>query len=124
MAYRKYFERPEVQKLHNRSGERWSPLIALAAFFEEQGQIEGLLEAIARAAGSLTRAIPQIAFVLLQRRFDDPLPIGKYCESHQEMFRRALSVNIQLWAAQQGRRFAPPSHHILTGVVFLSVPLA
>ncbi len=38
--------------LHNRSGELWSPLVALAAFFEEHGQIDGLLEAIVKAAES------------------------------------------------------------------------
>ena len=35
---------------HNRSGELWSPLVALAAFFEEQGQVTGLRQAIATAA--------------------------------------------------------------------------
>jgi hypothetical protein len=30
-----YYERPEIHKLHNRSGELWQPLVALAAFFEE-----------------------------------------------------------------------------------------
>src|SRR5688500_2584214 len=40
-VYRNYFERPELHKLHNRSGELWSPLVALAAFFEEQGGISG-----------------------------------------------------------------------------------
>src|SRR5690606_38666546 len=36
-VHRNYFERPDLHKLHNRSGELWSPLVALAAFFEEQG---------------------------------------------------------------------------------------
>ena len=45
-----YFQRPELHKLHNRSGELWSPLVALAAFFEEEGQVEGLLDAISEAA--------------------------------------------------------------------------
>jgi DNA primase len=45
-----YSERPELHTLHNRSGELWSPLVALAAFFEEQGSIRGLLDAIATAA--------------------------------------------------------------------------
>jgi hypothetical protein len=49
-VYRNYFEHPELHKLHNRSGELWSPLVALAAFFEEQGGISGLLEAISDAA--------------------------------------------------------------------------
>ncbi len=38
---RNYFQRPELHKLHNRSGELWSPLVALAAFFEEDGQVAG-----------------------------------------------------------------------------------
>jgi hypothetical protein len=41
-----------LHTLHNRSGELWSPLVALAAFFEENGSISGLLEAIAAAAES------------------------------------------------------------------------
>jgi len=49
-VYRNYFERPELHKLHNRSGELWSPLVALAAFFEEQGGVVGLLDAISNAA--------------------------------------------------------------------------
>ena len=48
--YTNYFERPELHTLHNRSSELWSPLVALAAFFEEQGQVSGLLQAIATAA--------------------------------------------------------------------------
>jgi hypothetical protein len=47
-----YFERSQLHTLHNRSGELWSPLVALAAFFEEKGGITGLLEAIAAAADS------------------------------------------------------------------------
>jgi hypothetical protein len=50
--YRNYFEQPELHTLHNRSGELWSPLVALAAFFVEQGQIAGLRAAIASAAES------------------------------------------------------------------------
>jgi DNA primase len=45
-----YFSRPDLHKLHNRSGELWSPLVALAAFFEEQGGIPHLLSAISDAA--------------------------------------------------------------------------
>jgi len=45
-----YFARSELHKLHNRSGELWSPLVALAAFFEEVGQVTGLLDAISQAA--------------------------------------------------------------------------
>ena len=51
-VYDNYFERPELHTLHNRSGELWSPLVALAAFFEEQGGVNGLLEAIAAAAAN------------------------------------------------------------------------
>jgi hypothetical protein len=35
---------------HNRSGELWSPLVELAAFFEERGAVTGLLQAISEAA--------------------------------------------------------------------------
>jgi hypothetical protein len=49
-VYANYFERPELHKLHNRSGELWSPLVALAAFFEEVGGVSGLLSAISDAA--------------------------------------------------------------------------
>ncbi|NUQ06643.1 MAG: hypothetical protein HUU31_22350, partial [Anaerolineae bacterium] len=45
-----YFERPALHTLHNRSSELWSPLVALAAFFEELGHVDGLLQAIATAA--------------------------------------------------------------------------
>jgi hypothetical protein len=48
--YANYFERPVLHTLHNRSSELWSPLVALAAFFEEQGGVSGLLQAIAAAA--------------------------------------------------------------------------
>jgi hypothetical protein len=48
--YTNYFERPALHTLHNRSSELWSPLVALAAYFQEQGQISGLLQAIAAAA--------------------------------------------------------------------------
>jgi hypothetical protein len=34
-VYTNYFERPEVHRLHNRSGELWSPLVALATLVEE-----------------------------------------------------------------------------------------
>ncbi|MCU0499916.1 MAG: hypothetical protein MUF87_21405 [Anaerolineae bacterium] len=36
-VYSNYFERPQLHKLHNRSGELWSPVVALAALFEEVG---------------------------------------------------------------------------------------
>jgi DNA primase len=49
-VYSNYSERPALHTLHNRSGELWSPLVALAAFFEEQGGVSGLLEAIATTA--------------------------------------------------------------------------
>jgi DNA primase len=49
-VYTNYFERPELHTLHNRSSELWSPLVALAAFFEEHGKVSGLLNAIAAAA--------------------------------------------------------------------------
>jgi hypothetical protein len=49
-VYSNYFERPALHTLHNRSGELWSPMVALAAFFEEEGEVGGLLEAVAAAA--------------------------------------------------------------------------
>ncbi len=48
--YTNYFDRPTLHTLHNRSSELWSPLVALAAFFEEHGEVSGLLQAIATAA--------------------------------------------------------------------------
>jgi hypothetical protein len=45
-----FFDRSDLPTLPNRSGELWSPLIALAAFFQEQGNITGLLDAISEAA--------------------------------------------------------------------------
>jgi hypothetical protein len=48
--YTNYFTRPDLHKLHNRSGELWSPIVALAAFFEEQGGVANLLSAISDAA--------------------------------------------------------------------------
>ncbi|MEO8611030.1 MAG: hypothetical protein ABI690_24250, partial [Chloroflexota bacterium] len=73
--YRNYFERPELHTLHNRSGELWSPLVALAAFFEEQGQIKGLLEAIAAAAES-----------------DEQMSEGKALSDREEAVLQALEV--------------------------------
>lgn len=45
-----YTSRPELHPLNNRSAELWSPLMALAAFFEERGGIGGLKSAVADAA--------------------------------------------------------------------------
>jgi hypothetical protein len=47
---RNYAERPGLHTLNNRSGELWSPLIALAAFFEEDGGIARLTASIRAAA--------------------------------------------------------------------------
>jgi hypothetical protein len=44
-----YRHRPELHRLNNRSHELWSPLVALAAFFEEVGQLEGVIESIQEA---------------------------------------------------------------------------
>jgi hypothetical protein len=57
------------------SGELWSPLVALAAFFEEQGQIEGLLEAIARVAES-----------------DEQVSEGKALSDREEAVLQALEI--------------------------------
>ncbi len=73
--YGNYFERPELHKLTNRTGELWSPLIALAAFFEEEGKIEGLLEAISEAAN-----------------WDAELSQGKALSNREESVLRALEV--------------------------------
>jgi hypothetical protein len=49
-VYINYFERPELHTIANRSGELWVPLVALAAFFEEQGGLIGLLSIVSKAA--------------------------------------------------------------------------
>jgi hypothetical protein len=70
-----YFERPELHKLHNRSGELWSPLVALAAFFEEQGGIIGLLDAISEAA-----------------EWDEQMSEGKALSDREEAVLQALEL--------------------------------
>ncbi len=74
-VYRNYFERPELHKLHNRSGELWSPLVALAAFFEEQGGVIGLLDAISNAA-----------------EWDEQISEGKSLSEREEAVLQALEV--------------------------------
>jgi len=49
-GHHNYADRLDLHKLHNRSGELWSPLVALAALFEEQGGISDLLASISEAA--------------------------------------------------------------------------
>ncbi|HEX2618575.1 MAG TPA: hypothetical protein VHL11_00475, partial [Phototrophicaceae bacterium] len=73
--YRNYFERPELHTLHNRSGELWSPLVALAAFFEEVGGIAGLLGAISEAAS-----------------WDEQLSEGKALSDREEAVLQALEL--------------------------------
>ncbi|MEP6987081.1 MAG: hypothetical protein ABI970_15855, partial [Chloroflexota bacterium] len=73
--YRNYFERPELHTLHNRSGELWSPLVALAAFFEEEGGITGLLGAISEAAS-----------------WDEQLSQGKALSDREEAVLQALEL--------------------------------
>ncbi len=73
--YANYFERPQLHKLHNRSGELWSPLVALAAFFEEQGGLVGLLDAISDAAS-----------------WDEQLSEGKALSEREEAVLRALEM--------------------------------
>jgi hypothetical protein len=70
-----YFQRPELHKLHNRSGELWSPLVALAAFFEEEGQVAGLLDAISEAA-----------------EWDEQLSEGKTLSDREEAVLQALEI--------------------------------
>jgi len=74
-VYRNYFERPELHKLHNRSGELWSPLVALAALFEEQGGVVGLLEAISNAA-----------------EWDEQISEGKSLSEREEAVLQALEL--------------------------------
>ena len=70
-----YFQRPELHTLHNRSSELWSPLVALAAFFEEEGQIKGLLDAICEAA-----------------EWDEQLSEGKALSEQEEAVLQALEI--------------------------------
>lgn len=74
-VYTNYFERPELHKLHNRSGELWSPLVALAAFFEEQGGVVGLLDAISNAA-----------------EWDEQISEGKSLSEREEAVLQALEL--------------------------------
>jgi hypothetical protein len=74
-VYTNYFERPELHKLHNRSGELWSPLVALAAFFEEQGGVIGLLDAISSAA-----------------EWDEQISEGKSLSEREEAVLQALDL--------------------------------
>jgi hypothetical protein len=74
-VYRNYFERPELHKLHNRSGELWSPLVALAAFFEEQGGVVGLLDVISNAA-----------------EWDEQISEGKSLSEREEAVLQALEL--------------------------------
>jgi hypothetical protein len=77
-VYTNYFERPELHKLHNRSGELWSPLVALAAFFEEQGGVSGLLTAISEAAS-----------------WDEQMSEGKALSEREEAVLQALEMMTQ-----------------------------
>ncbi len=74
-VYSNYFERPELHKLHNRSGELWSPLVALAAFFEEFGGVSGLLSAISDAAS-----------------WDEQMSEGKALSEREEAVLQALEM--------------------------------
>ncbi len=74
-VYANYFERPELHKLHNRSGELWSPLVALAAFFEEVGDVSGLLSAISDAAS-----------------WDEQMSEGKALSEREEAVLQALEM--------------------------------
>jgi hypothetical protein len=74
-VYRNYFERPELHTLHNRSGELWSPLVALAAFFEEEGGVAGLLGGISEAAS-----------------WDEQLSEGKALSDREEAVLQAMEI--------------------------------
>lgn len=73
--YTNYFARPDLHKLHNRSSELWSPLVALAAFFEEQGAIPHLLSAISDAAS-----------------WDDEMSEGQSLSEREEAVLQALEL--------------------------------
>jgi hypothetical protein len=73
--YANYFERSELHTLHNRSGELWSPLVALAAFFEEHGKVSGLLKATAAAAET-----------------DEQISQGKALSEREEAVLQALEI--------------------------------
>lgn len=75
IIYRNYFERPELHTLHNRSGELWSPLVALAAFFEEDGGVQGLLGAISEATA-----------------WDEQISEGKALSDREEAVLQALEM--------------------------------
>ncbi|MBC7813873.1 MAG: hypothetical protein H7175_22145, partial [Burkholderiales bacterium] len=74
-VFTNYFQRPELHKLHNRSSKLWSPLVALAAFFEEQGGVGGLLDAILSAAA-----------------WDEQLSGGKSLSDREEAVLQALEL--------------------------------
>jgi hypothetical protein len=74
-VYHNYFERPQLHTLHNRSGELWSPLIALAAFFEECGNIAELCKSVTDAAAS-----------------DEQLSEGKALSDREEAVLQALEL--------------------------------
>jgi hypothetical protein len=74
-VHHNYVARPELHTLCNRSGELWSPLVALAAFLEEQGDVAGLLDAIAEAAA-----------------WDDQVSRGKALSDREEAVLQALEV--------------------------------
>ena len=69
-----YYERPELHTLHNRTGELWQPLIALAAFFESHG-ITDLLTAIGQAA-----------------EFDQQYSEGKALNEREESLLQAIEI--------------------------------
>jgi hypothetical protein len=73
-VHRHYYERPDIHKLQNRSGELWQPMVALAAFFEAHG-VEGLLNAIAQAA-----------------EFDQQFSEGKALGEREEALLQALEL--------------------------------
>lgn len=75
VVQRNFFERGDLHKQCNRSGELWSPLVALAALFEEVGGVDGLLAAISRAA-----------------EWDEQVSAGKALSDREEAVLQALDV--------------------------------
>jgi hypothetical protein len=57
------------------AGELWSPLVALTAFFEDQGKMSGLLQAIATAAET-----------------DEQISQGKALSEREEAVLQALEI--------------------------------
>lgn len=124
-VYRNYFERPKLHTLHNRSGELWSPLVALAAFFEERGSLSGLLDAVSRAAkwyeqvsegkalSDREEAVVQVLEVMT--RSTSEISWLKASALREEVARPGLAEVIVRWPAVVAVFALCPDHEHLTG---------